>query len=185
MSELRGLGAAYWWLVVVASVMTLARFSEAFLLLRTQSVGLSLTLVPLVLVVMNVVYALAAYPAGYLSDRIDRRTLVTLGALALIGSDLVLARATIVARALLGVALWGLHMGLTQGLLAALVADTAPSRLRGSAFGIFNLAGGAATLIASVLAGWLWARYGAPATFYAGALFALIAAAGLMFSRQR
>jgi len=179
MSELRGLGAAYWWLVIVASVLTLARFSEAFLLLRAQSVGLAVALVPLVLVVMNVAYTLAAYPAGYLSDRMDRRTLVALGALVLIGSDIVLARATGVGHVLLGAVLWGLHMGLTQGLLAALVTDATPARLRGTAFGIFNLAGGAAMLVASVLAGWLWSRYGAPATFYAGAVFTVVAFGGL------
>jgi MFS family permease len=178
-SELQGLGPAYWWLVIVASVLTLARFSEAFLLLRAQSVGLAVALVPIVLVVMNVVYALAAYPAGYLSDRMDRRTLVALGALVLIGSDIVLARATSVASVLLGVVLWGLHMGLTQGLLAALITDTTPTRLRGTAFGIFNLAGGAAMLVASVLAGWFWSRYGAPATFYAGAVFTAFAFVGL------
>jgi MFS family permease len=179
MSDLRGLGVEYWWLVVVASVLTLARFSEAFLILRAQSIGLAVAMVPLVLVVMNVVYALAAYPAGYLSDHMDRRTLIALGAFVLIGSDIVLARAAGVGHVLLGVVLWGLHMGLTQGLLAALVTDTTPARLRGTAFGIFNLTAGAAMLVASVLAGWLWSRYGAPATFYAGAIFTIVAFAGL------
>lgn len=182
-SEVWQLGAPYWWLVLIASVLTLARFSEAFLLLRAQSVGLAVALIPLVLAVMNVVYALSAYPAGYLSDRMDRRTLVALGALVLIASDLALARATGVGHALLGAVLWGLHMGLTQGLLAALVTDTAPARLRGTAFGILNLAGGAAMLIASVLAGWLWSRYGPPATFYAGAAFTFAALGGLAISR--
>jgi MFS family permease len=184
-ADLRGLGAAYWALVIAASVLTLARFSEAFLLLRAQNVGLAVALVPLVLVVMNVVYSLAAYPAGYLSDRMDRRALVALGGLVLIGSDIVLARATGVAQVLLGAVLWGLHMGLTQGLLAALVTDTTPARLRGTAFGIFNLAGGAAMLVASVLAGWLWSRYGAPATFYAGALFTVVAVGGLALPPKR
>lgn len=166
-------------------MLTLARFSEAFLLLRAQSVGLAVALVPLVLVVMNVVYALAAFPAGYLSDRVDRRRLVGLGALVLIASDILLARATGVGHVLLGVVLWGLHMGLTQGVLAALVIDTTPARLRGTAFGIFNLAGGAMMLVASVLAGWLWSRYGAPATFYAGAVFTLIAFGGLALPPRR
>jgi MFS family permease len=184
-SELRALGGAYWWLVIVASVLTLARFSEAFLLLRAQGVGLAVALVPTVLVVMNVVYALAAYPVGYLSDRMDRRTLIALGALVLIGSDLVLARATDIGGVLIGVVLWGLHMGMTQGLLSALVTDTTPARLRGTAFGIFNLAGGAAMLVASVLAGWLWSRYGAPATFYAGAMFTVVAFGGLTLLPRR
>ena len=183
-SDIRGLGIAYWWLVAVAAVLTLARFSEAFLVLRAQSIGLPVALVPLVMVVMNVAYALSAYPAGYLSDHMDRRTLVTAGALVLVGSDLVLARATGVGHVLLGVVLWGLHMGLTQGLLAALVTDLIPARLRGTAFGIFNLAGGAAMLVASALAGWLWSRYGAPATFYAGAAFTLIACGGLAVSAK-
>jgi MFS family permease len=176
--DLRGLGGPYWWLVTIASILTLARFSEAFLVLRAQSVGLAVALVPLVLVVMNVVYALAAYPAGHLSDRMRRRTLVAAGSLVLVAGDLVLARAGGVGAVMTGVALWGLHMGLTQGVLAALVADATPARLRGTAFGIFNLVGGGAMLVASVLAGWLWSRYGAPATFYAGAVLTLIAAAG-------
>jgi MFS family permease len=181
-SDLSEVGAAYWWLVIVGAVLTLARFSEAFLLLRAQDVGLDVTVVPLVLVLMNLVYALAAYPAGHLSDRMSRRTLVALGALVLIGSDIVLARATAVSHALLGAGLWGLHMGLTQGLFAALVSDTTPARLRGTAFGIFNLVGGVAMLIASVLAGWLWSRYGAPATFYAGAAFTVLALGALALS---
>jgi MFS family permease len=181
-SDLSEVGAAYWWLVIVAAVLTLARFSEAFLLLRAQGVGLDVTVVPLVLVLMNLVYALAAYPAGHLSDRMGRRTLVALGALVLIGSDIVLARATAVSHALLGAGLWGLHMGLTQGLFAALVSDTTPARLRGTAFGIFNLVGGVAMLIASVLAGWLWSRYGAPATFYAGVAFTVLALGALALS---
>jgi MFS family permease len=178
-SELRLLGASYWWLVIIAFVLTLARFSEAFLLLRAQSLGLAVASVPLVLVLMNVMYALSAYPAGRLSDRMDRGTLLAAGAVVLIVSDIVLARATGVGAALLGAVLWGLHMGLTQGLLAAMVTDNAPARLRGTAFGIFNLAAGAAMLIASVLAGWLWSHYGAPATFYAGAAFTVLALAGL------
>jgi MFS family permease len=131
------------------------------------------------------VYALAAYPAGHLSDRMGRRTLVALGALVLIGSDIVLARATGVSHALLGAGLWGLHMGLTQGLFAALVSDTTPARLRGTAFGIFNLVSGVAMLIASVLAGWLWSRYGAPATFYAGAAFTVLALGAFALSPRQ
>jgi len=183
-ADLRGLSAAYWRFVIIASVLTLARFSEAFLILRAQDVGLSVSLVPLVLVVMNVTYAVAAFPAGYLSDHMGRRTLVAVGALVLAGSDLILARATSIAGVLLGVVLWGLHMGLTQGLLAALVADATSGRLRGTAFGMFNLVGGAAMLVASGLAGWLWFRYGAHATFYGGALLTLVAFVGLAVWRD-
>jgi len=131
-----------------------------------------------VLVVMNVVYAVSAYPAGRLSDRMDRRLVLMAGCMALIGADVLLALAGGVWLAMAGVALWGLHMGLTQGLFAALVADTTPPRLRGTAFGVFNLVGGGAMLVASVLAGWLWDQYSAPATFYAGAGFAALALLG-------
>ena len=179
LAEIRNLGAAYWWVVAVASVFTLARFSEAFLVLRAQQVGLPIMLVPAVLVAMNVVYALAAYPAGVLSDRIGRTAVLAAGIMLLIAADLALAMLPSIAGVALGVVLWGLHMGLTQGLLAALVADTAPAELRGTAFGFFNLAGGVAMLAASVIAGALWDLAGPQATFLAGAGFALAALAGL------
>ena len=177
-ADFRRLGAPYWWLVLIAAVLTLALFSEAFLVLRAQNLGLPVALAPMVLVVMNVVYAVSAYPAGRLSDQIDRRLLLAAGFVVLIAADLALALAGGVWLAMAGVALWGLHMGLTQGLFAALVADTTPSRLRGTAFGVFNLVGGGAMLVASVLAGWLWDQYSAPATFYAGAGFAALALLG-------
>jgi MFS family permease len=146
-SELGRLGAAYWWVVTVATVFTLARFSEAFLVLRAQSVGLPLMLVPVVLVIMNVAYALSAFPIGVLSDRMSRVTILIIGLLVLLASDLVLAFATGM------IAVAGLHMGFTQGLLAALVADTAPPELRGTAYGVFNLITGSALLLASIIAG--------------------------------
>jgi MFS family permease len=177
-ADFRRLGAPYWWLVLIAAVLTLARFSEAFLVLRAQNLGLPVALAPMVLVVMNVVYAVSAYPAGRLSDRMDRRLVLMAGCMALIGADVLLALAGGVWLAMAGVALWGLHMGLTQGLFAALVADTTPSRLRGTAFGVFNLVSGGAMLVASVLAGWLWHHYGAPWTFYAGAGFTTLALLG-------
>jgi MFS family permease len=169
------LGRAYWLVVVVASVFTLARFSEAFLLLRAQSIGLPLALVPGVMVVMNVVYALVAWPAGTLSDSLGRYGLLAAGFALLFIADLTLAFATSVAWLVVGVAMWGLHMGLTQGLLASLVADTSPATLRGTAFGVFNLITGLATLIASVIAGALWDRIGPTGTFLAGAIFTAIA----------
>lgn len=179
-AEIKNLGAAYWWVVAVASVFTLARFSEAFLILRAQNVGLPLTLVPVVLVAMNVVYALAAYPAGVMSDRMNRTAVLAAGILVLVAADVALALLPSVAGVALGVVLWGLHMGLTQGLLAALVADTAPAELRGTAYGFFNLLGGVAMLAASVIAGALWDSAGPQGTFLAGAGFALIALAGLL-----
>jgi MFS family permease len=157
-------------------VLTLARFSEAFLILRAQNAGLSLTLAPLVLVVMNIVYSLSAYPLGTLSDRIDRYQMLSLGFATLIAADIVLAAAPDVSVVIMGVALWGLHMGITQGLLSALVADQAPAHLRATALGVFNFASGFGLLLASLVAGLLWEQIGPPASFIAGAIFT---AAGL------
>lgn len=184
LAELKRLGLAYWWVVGVAVVFSLARFSEAFLILRAQAVGLPVMLVPVVLVLMNVVYAFAAYPAGVLSDHVNRTTILAVGFGLLIAADLVLAFADGLAGMGTGVALWGLHMGFTQGLLATLVADTAPPELRGTGYGIFNLLCGLTTLVASVLAGALWDRVGPQGTFLAGAAFTAIALAGLAATRR-
>jgi MFS family permease len=184
-SDAKRLSIAFWAVVAVAGVLTLARFSEAFLVLRAQNVGLPIALVPIVMVVMNVVYAIAAYPAGALSDAVGRNTMLALGVVFLIIADLVLAFATSITLMLLGTAFWGLHMGFTQGLLAALVADTAPLKLRGTAFGLFNFACGIALLLASVIAGALWDAYGPTATFAAGALFSTLALAGLALVRPQ
>ncbi len=184
-AELRLLGGMYWAVVAVATVFTLARFSEAFLILRAQEVGLSLMLVPLVLVGMNAVYALSAWPAGVLSDRMSRPAMLMAGLALLIVADLVLALAPGFLGLGLGIALWGLHMGLTQGLLAALVTEAVPAELRGTAFGMFNLITGGALLLASVIAGGLWQEFGSEATFLAGAAFAVIAALGLIPLRHK
>ena len=178
------LGGAYWFVVAAGGVFTLARFSEAFLLLRAQQHGLPDTYAPLVMVVMNVVYALVAYPMGRLADRMSHMTLLGAGLVALIAADLVLAQAQGLAAVALGVGFWGLHMGMTQGLLAAMVADNAPAHLRGTAFGFFNLASGVAMLIASILAGLLWDTLGSAVTFYAGALFSLAALTLLVAGRS-
>ena len=169
-AALRRLGPAYWRVVVMGGLFTLARFSEAFLVLRAQQAGIALALVPLVMVLMNVVYAASAYPFGRLSDRVSHRNLLVLGLLVLMAADGLLASSLHWAALLGGVALWGLHMGMTQGLLATMVAERAPADLRGTAFGVFNLISGVALLAASVLAGWLWDRLGAAYTFGAGAL---------------
>ncbi|MEW5863731.1 MAG: MFS transporter [Pseudomonadota bacterium] len=171
----------YWLVVAAGAVFTLARFSEAFLILRAHEMGLAQAYTPLVLVAMNLVYALSAYPAGRLADSASHRTLLAWGLVVLAASDVVLAAAGGLGAVAAGVALWGLHMGLTQGLLATMVAAAAPAHLRGTAFGIFNLACGVAMLAASVIAGWLWDRLGAPATFAAGAGFALAALVLLRF----
>ncbi|OCC06914.1 MFS transporter [Labrys sp. WJW] len=178
--ELRRLGKTYWWVVVVAAVFTLARFSEAFLILRAQSIGLPLAFVPIVLVIMAFAYSLSAYPAGILSDRMDRIAILVIGLVLLVVADLVLAFASGIMGVCLGVALWGLHMGFTQGLLATLIAETAPAELRGTAFGMFNLITGLALLAASVIAGALWDLAGPQATFLAGAAFSLLTLLALL-----
>ncbi len=179
--NLKRLGASYWWVVGIGAVFTLARFSEAFLVLRAQQGGIPLALVPLVMVAMNLIYALSAYPFGKLSDAVSHTKLLAAGLVVLVAADVVLASNNHWGAVLAGVALWGLHMGITQGLLATMVADTAPADLRGTAYGFFNLMSGVAMLFASALAGLLWDKAGAPATFYAGAIFTGIALAGLMW----
>ncbi|HLB31657.1 MAG TPA: MFS transporter [Gammaproteobacteria bacterium] len=185
LADAKCLSLHFWLIVALGAVFTLARFSEAFLILRAQGLGLAISYAPAVLIVMNIVYALVAYPAGAAADRLTARALLTVGLLVLVAADLVLALARVPWVALLGAALWGLHMALTQGLLAKLVADTAPADMRGTAFGVFNLANGGALLLASVIAGWLWSLYGASATFVAGAVFAVVAAIGLLFYHPR
>jgi MFS family permease len=170
----------YWFVVALGAVFTLARFSEAFLVLRAQDLGMALAMVPVVLVVMNLAYTAIAYHAGLAADKGHRNHLLLWGLIALIAADLVIASSASLAALFAGVVLWGAHMGLTQGLLSALVADTAPAPLRGTAFGVFHLVSGVALLAASVLAGWLWSEHGAAATFAAGAAFAATALAGLV-----
>jgi MFS family permease len=180
LAEATRLPRRYWMVVLLGAVFTLARFSEAFLVLRAQGVGLDLSYVPVVMIVMNVVYAGAAYPAGVAADRVGTRTLLLLGLILLIAADVALALADGALVVLAGAALWGLHMGLTQGLLSKLVADAVPSHLRGTGFGLFNLVTGGALLLASVIAGALWSALGPSATFLAGAAFAAVAAIGLL-----
>lgn len=173
------LGSTYWWVVGIGALFTLARFSEAFLVLRAQQGGIPLALVPLVMVVMNIVYAGSAYPFGKLSDRMSHHKLLVLGLLVLIIADLVLASSQHWAVILGGITFWGIHMGITQGLLATMVAHASPADLRGTAFGFFNLVSGLAMLLASVIAGLLWDNFGAPATFYAGVIFCILTLVGL------
>jgi MFS family permease len=184
LADVRRLSGRFWTIVAVATILTLARFSEAFLILRSQSVGLAVALAPVVMVVMNIVYALAAYPAGALSDRIGRYGLLAAGIASLIVADLILALGPTIALVMIGIGFWGLHMALTQGIFVSLVADTAPANLRGTAFGIFNFAGGIAMLVASVLAGGVWDADGPAATFLAGAAFAMVALIGLAFAER-
>ena len=172
--NLKRLARPYWSVVAIGAIFTLARFSEAFLVLKAHEGGMQLTWVPLVLVAMNLAYSLSAYPFGALSDRMSHRALLALGLCVLVAADLVLASASHWSAVVLGVVLWGLHMGMTQGLLTRMVADAAPADLRGTAFGVFNLVSGVALLAASVIAGLLWDRMGSSATFLAGAAFSMV-----------
>jgi MFS family permease len=174
-ANLARLSPAYWWVVGVGAVFTLARFSEAFLVLRASGGGLALAWTPLVLIGMNIVYASCAYPFGKLADKVRHTSLLGWGLLLLIGADSLLAYSNSGLVFWVGVALWGLHMAMTQGLLAAMVADTAPADLRGTGYGFFNLLSGVTMLIASGLAGWLWQSWGASTTFMAGIGFAALA----------
>jgi MFS family permease len=182
---LRRFSGEYWWIVAIGAIFALARFSEAFLILRAQQVGFSVAWVPLVMVVMSMIYSLSAYPAGILSDRMNRRSVLATGLLLLMLADLLLAWANSPVIVLLGVALWGLHMGLTQGIFAAMIADVTPPELKGTAFGLFNLASGLFMLLASAIAGGVWDRHGAAMTFYAGAAFSVAAFVMLISLRSR
>lgn len=181
--NLRRLPRDYWWVVAIGAVFTLARFSEAFLVLRAAEGGLPVALAPLVLIGMNVVYAAAAYPFGRLSDRMRHDRLLALGLAVLIAADLVLAYSSGWRWVWAGITLWGLHLGIVQGLLATMVAQAAPAELRGTAFGCFNLVSGAAMLVASALAGLLWDAFGAGLTFLAGAVFGALALAAVLLRR--
>ncbi|HIB8956903.1 TPA: MFS transporter [Enterobacter ludwigii] len=172
--NLTRLGKSCWWVIGLGAVFTLARFSEAFLVLRAQQSGVPLALIPLVMVVMNVIYSFSAYPFGKLSDGMSHTRLLQWGLVVLIAADVVLALSTHWTGIIVGVALWGMHMGMTQGLLAAMVAKTAPADLRGTAFGLFSMVCGVGLLMASVGAGAIWELWGAEYTFYAGAVICLL-----------
>lgn len=172
--NLKRLGSHCWWVIGLGAVFTLARFSEAFLVLRAQQAGIPLALIPLVMVAMNLLYAFSAYPFGKLSDVMSHTRLLQWGLVVLIAADVVLALGTHWAGIIAGVALWGIHMGMTQGLLAAMIAKTAPADLRGTAFGLFSMVSGVALLIASLGAGIIWEVWGAEYTFYAGAVICVM-----------
>jgi MFS family permease len=184
-ANLQRLSADYWWVVGIGAVFTLARFSEAFLVLRAAQGGIAVALVPLVMVAMNVIYAASAYPFGKLSDSMSHSKMLVIGLAVLIAADLVLATDNHWVTVLFGVALWGVHLGITQGLLARMVADTAPADLRGTAYGFFNLMSGLAMLVASITAGMLWDKLGASFTFYAGAAFCVVTLLALLLRASR
>ncbi len=172
--NLKRLGSPYWWVVGIGAIFTLARFSEAFLVLRAQEVGVPVAFVPLVMVAMNLVYSASAYPFGKLSDGMSHSRLLGYGIAVLALADIVLAASSHWGTVLIGVGLWGIHMGMTQGLLSTMIADTAPVELRGTAYGFFNLISGLAMLVASGLAGYLWEKFGASFTFMGGVLFCVV-----------
>ncbi|MBN3789863.1 MFS transporter [Burkholderia sp. Ac-20353] len=182
---LRAFSGRYWFVVAVGATFTLARFSGAFLVLRAQQTGIDIAWIPSVMVVMSLAYTLSAWPVGIVSDRVDRRALLAIGMALLIAADLLLGAHADIATVLTGVAVWGLHMGFTQGILATMVADTAPAEWRGTAFGLFNLASGVAMLLASAIAGWIWQRFGAPATFFTGAAIVVVPLAMCAFAPGR
>lgn len=184
-ADIRHVGFAYWSVVAVGAAFTMARFSEAFLVLRAQDVGIAIVYAPAVMVAMNVAYSLVATPAGAWSDCTDRRRILALSLVPLLAADLALALWPNVVGLVAGVVLWGVHMGMSQGLLAALVADTVPAAQRGTAFGMFNLISGVVMFFASFLAGVLWATAGPQATFLAGGGFALVSLGGLVVLLMR
>lgn len=185
MRDLKLLPKEFWWIVGLGSVFSLARFSEAFLVIRAEGIGLEMAYVPVVMIVMNGLYAAAAFPAGAAADRFDKRKLLLLGLLLLIAADVVLALASTTSTVLIGAAIWGLHMAFTQGLLSKLVADAAPQNLLGTAFGLFNLISGVSLLFASLIAGAMWMTIGASATFFTGAVLATLVVIGLGYESLR
>ena len=182
-ANLKRLNTSYWWVVTIGALFMLARFSEAFLVLKGQQSGVPIALTPLIMVAMNIIYAATAYPFGKLSDGVSHTKLLAFGLVILIAADLVIANSQHWGTLLIGLTLWGVHMGITQGLLASLVAATSPKDLFGTAYGFFNLVSGVALLIASILAGWVWDLYGSSATFYAGAIFCGFTLFPLLFAK--
>jgi len=165
LSHLSRLPAAFWWSISVASLLSLARYSPAFLVLKASDVGIDPAFVPLILVFTHTVFSAAAYPFGALADRVDHRLQLALAVAVLLAADLVLAAGGTMVTAFLGASLWGLQMGVSEGLLSASVANAAPDDLRGTAFGIYQLAFGLAAFGASGTAGALWSIGGPPLAF--------------------
>jgi len=184
-AALRRMPGPYWHLLVLAALFSLARMSEAFLVLRAQEVSLPLLWIPLVMIVMSAVYALSAYPAGLLARRAGRPTVLGASLVVLIFAEVVLAAAPGHGGLWAGVALWGLHMGLSQGGLAAAVADVAPEELRATAFGVFHFVTGVFQLLGGALSGWLWMRFGSSTAFAFGAVWGVAAWLALHVARHR
>ncbi len=182
--DIFNVGPAYWQIVVISGAFTLARFSDAFLILKAKDIGIPITFVPLVMVVMNIIYAFAAYPVGILSDNMNRKRILVIGITFLLAADLVLGFSNNVWMLGLGLGLWGMHMAFTQGLLATMVTDATPSKLRGTAYGVFYFVSGIAALASSIIAGVLWDQFGSSITFFVGAIFTLLALVGLLVANK-
>jgi MFS family permease len=183
--DIAALPAAFWWVIAIAGLLSLARFSQAFLVLKAFEVGVDAAFVPMVLVVMHLVFSVAAYPFGILADHLDRRLQLGIGTVILVSADVVLASASTIWMTALGAALWGLQLGVTQGLLGATIADVAPDRLRGTAFGVYDVAIGVGTFVASAGAGVLWMAGGSSIAFSVSACVATAAALMLVIQPVR
>ncbi len=179
------LPTGFWHLLVLTALFSLARLSEAFLVLRAQELQLALLWIPLVMIVMSAVYSLSSYPAGLLATRFGKNALFAASLVALVAATSVLAWLPGTPGLWLGVALWGLHMGLSQGGLSAAVAEFAPAELRATAFGLFHFVTGIFQLLSGAFAGWLWAYHGSSAAFMAGTAWALLALAVLVAQGRR
>jgi len=175
LKEIGNLSPRYWLVVAIATALMFARFSQAFLILRATTVGMSFAMTPLVIIIMNIMSASSAYYVGYLSDKMNRLFFIVAGFVVLIASDVILGYASNPWHLIAGVTLWGFHIGLTQGVFDTLIVDTTESHIRGSAFGIFNFICGIALIISNVVAGWFWQRYNPATTFFVGAGFTIVA----------
>lgn len=179
--KIRHLNKAFWYLLFIGGVLALARFSEAFLILKANSVGVSLAWLPSIMIVMNIAFASSSFPAGALSDVIGRQAILSSSILLLFMAEIILGFSSTIWMTMIGVIIWGLHMGLSQGLLAAMVADSTPEHLRGFAYGIFYFVCGIATLFSSIIAGMIGDRWGIPFLFYFASVFSTIAILALLY----
>lgn len=181
-SQVRRLRGVFWGSMAIIMLLLIPRFSEGFLLLKAQQSGISVTWVPLLLAAVNLVAAPVSFPAGRLSDRIGRRHLVMSGFAVLVAAQLVLTVTDGPIGVLVGALFWGLHLGMTQGVLAAMIVDHAPADLRGTAFGVFHVASGLAVLVGSFGAGWIWDQLGSTTMFATAAAIGVAGLAALVIS---
>lgn len=176
--------AAFWEACAMGFILQLSRLGDAFLILRAKDFGVATHFLPGVLIVMNIVYSLTSYPAGSLSDRVGRKTVITFGFLLLALANGLLALNASIVITFLGIVLWGIQMGLTQSNLIALVTDTCPATLRGTALGIYNLFSAIAMIIGGSSTGYIWDHFGASTAFYVAASVSVIGLVLLQFQRR-